>query len=669
MKALTIKKKLIAAFAGTSLIPIVILSSFLLHNIKNDALESFISTTKQELQQIDKGFTFYIDGVKNTVKIITKASTIRKVDDTIPSFLKTTRKQLIRPEDASPYAVEMHNFLRVVHDSDDSYLEVYLGTKFGGYGSSAPSAMPARFDPRTRDWYSDVKRSGQLFMTPAYMTISTQTAVLAVVAPIKDENGQFVGVAGIDVSLKVMTDIIDKATIGKTGFVILAQQDGTILANPDMPQSSFKNMGKLGIPAYTSLNAIQNGSLEVQLGGETFLAVVHSSPTLGYKFIGLIAKSEVMEKVASLTKILFIVSAILVAIFCFLGLFLANSITRPIANAAAMLKDIAQGEGDLTKRLEVVSEDELGDLAQWFNHFIEKLQHIIKQIGVNSSDVATSSNLLTTISDNLLQNSDDTLSRATNVATASEEMSTNLENVAAAMEQSATNTNMVASAAEEMSATINEIAENAEKARGISHDAVKQAETTSKHMAELGQAADKIGKVTETITEISEQTNLLALNATIEAARAGDAGKGFAVVANEIKELAKQTAAATLDIKTLIEDVQDTTKVSGAGIDQITEVITGVNEIVGSIATAVEEQTATTREIAENISQVSQGIQEVNENVSQSSTVASDITKDIAEVSTASQNISDNSSNVKDNAQKMLNSSTELNDIVASFKV
>lgn len=377
-------------------------------------------------------------------------------------------------------------------------------------------------------------------------------------------------------------------------------------------------------------------------------------------------EAEHIYKIA--VTILFISILASVVIGVVLTLIINGAIVGPVNAAIASLKDIAEGEGDLTKRLDDSSSDEIGEMAKWFNTFITKLQGIVKQIADNSSQVDQSSNLLTDISKSLLDNSGDTSQRATNVATASEEMSTNLSSVAAAMEQSATNANMVATAAEEMSSTINEIAENAEKARGVSLDAVNQATEASQYMAKLGSAADKIGKVTETITEISEQTNLLALNATIEAARAGDAGKGFAVVANEIKELAKQTAEATLDIKTLIEDVQETTKSTGDGIQRISEVIGGVNETVGSIATAVEEQTATTSEIAENIAQTSQGIQEVNENVTQSSTVASDITRDISEVSTASQNISTNSVEVKTNAEELQQNAKQLSEIVGSFK-
>ena len=349
--------------------------------------------------------------------------------------------------------------------------------------------------------------------------------------------------------------------------------------------------------------------------------------------------------------------------------YISRKITVPIKHTVEMLKDIAQGEGDLTKRLKVETKDEVGEMAEWFNKFIDTIQNIIKDVAQNANRVKDASGELSEISKQMTFGAEQTSEKANVVAAAGEEMSSNMSSVAAATEEASANVNMVASAAEQMIATINEIAQNSEKASSITSEAVAQTQNASNKVNELGSSADEIGKVVETITEISEQVNLLALNATIEAARAGEAGKGFAVVANEIKDLAKQTAEATQEIKGKIGGIQGSTDATVTEIGQILEVINDINDIVSTIATAVEEQSVTTKEIAENVVQASQGIQEVNENVAQSSSVAEDIAKDIADVNQASGKMSDSSSQVNLSAEALTRLSETLNEMVGKFKV
>jgi len=371
------------------------------------------------------------------------------------------------------------------------------------------------------------------------------------------------------------------------------------------------------------------------------------------------------------SSVTLLVLAILFGISAGIGLawFMARMITRPVNAMVEGLKDIAQGEGDLTKRLNNVGEDELGDMAGWFNTFMDRLQNMIREMAVNATSLDAASNTLAELSSHMSTGAEEMFEKANTVATAVEEMSTNINNVAAAMGQSSTSTNMVAAAAEEMTSTINEIAENAGKARTISDEAVHIAEESSGQMDLLGKAALAVGKVVETITDISQQVNLLALNATIEAARAGEAGKGFAVVANEIKALAKQTSDATLDIKGNITDIQTSTKGAVSGINEISKVIRTINEIVGTIAAAVEEQSSATQEISNNISQASGGIQEVNENVTQSSAVAGEISREINVVNHSASQMSKSSGQVKVSAQDLNLIAQKLNAVVNSFKV
>ncbi len=349
------------------------------------------------------------------------------------------------------------------------------------------------------------------------------------------------------------------------------------------------------------------------------------------------------------------------------SIFVTAAITKPVKQAVDFADSLAQG--DMTQRLKADTKDEVGTLSSALNKIAEDLGNMLKQVQTSSNFLTESSGSLSTVSTSLSETSDETSGRAQAVASASEELSVNMNSVSAAMEQSSTNVGMVATAAEEMSATVNEIAQNTAKAKSISEDAVDQSQKASTKITELGKAADKIGRVTETITEISEQTNLLALNATIEAARAGEAGKGFAVVANEIKDLAKQTAEATVDIKNQIDEMQGTTDATIADIKNVSEIIDQINDVITTVATAVEEQSAATSEISENVAQASTGIAEVNENVSQSSVAVEGVNQDITEISNGATEINSSSQNVNQNAIELSKLAEELTNLVSRFKV
>ncbi len=522
-----------------------------------------------------------------------------------------------------------------------------------------------------RPYFQAVKQSGKPVLGEVVRSQKTGEIISVACAPVLSDSGEFLGAFGLSLKAVALTHLVTDNKIGETGYAFMINKDGIIIAHP-----VEKHVLQLDLKTLKGMEDISNAMMAGKAGVEKYVfqeidKIAGYAPiaTTGWSVAATQNSDEFLASVNTLKRTIFwiaLTSLLLAALLIFLA---ATSITKPINMAVAGLKDIAQGEGDLTMRLAITSKDEVGELAKWFNIFIEKLQGMIAKISNNTKEVNLSIVELANIAAALSNNADHTSARANNVATAAEEMSVNLTNVAAAMEQSTTNTNMVASAAEEMTATINNIAQNAEQAHSITETAVRQAASTSGKMAELGQAAQAINKVTEAITEISEQTNLLALNATIEAARAGEAGKGFAVVANEIKELAKQTAAATMDIKNQIEGVQTTTRSTVDEINQISRIINSVNEVVATISTAVTEQSAATEEIANNIAQASQGLEEVNENVNQSSSVAGTITKDIVGVNEASGEISARSNQVKASADKLQSLANELQGIVNTFKI
>ncbi len=375
------------------------------------------------------------------------------------------------------------------------------------------------------------------------------------------------------------------------------------------------------------------------------------------------------------TYITLVIVTSLMTAMAVLFLFFQFFINRPLTNIRTILKKASQGELNQaaikTISQETKDDTKQNEFAELTSHtaaFIDQIRRMIQDIIVKNEMLSSSANVLTNLSEQMDESARDTAGRSDNVAGAAEEMSVNMIDVAAATEQAAANVNLMGSATEEINNTVNDIRNSTAEAKEITGKAVQEAGDISAQVDELGISAQDIGKVTETINEISSQTNLLALNATIEAARAGEAGKGFAVVANEIKELAKQTADATGEIKNRIESIQNSTSKTVSGIKQITVIINEINTIVSNISHALEEQAASMDELTTNIQQAGEGIGEVAEKVAHSSVASREIAEDIAQVKQSGDKITSSSEQIKTKALDLEKISDSLSSLTNQFK-
>lgn len=334
------------------------------------------------------------------------------------------------------------------------------------------------------------------------------------------------------------------------------------------------------------------------------------------------------EAIISNTAMTFSSIVVVVIILAAIGaLIVATLIAKPIGRVAEGLENISSGDADTTQRLPVTSNDETGKVSKYFNKFLEKLQVIIKNLQGDTDKLNEAAGsihgLIKTIQEKTA--SANTISQT--LFRSAGYQSRDMDAIALVIEESTGNFHNISSSVDELTASVTEIANTSARAHANTSETTARMEKTLDKISQLGQAADQIGKVTETIAEISDQVNLLALNATIEAARAGEAGKGFAVVANEIKELAKQTASAATEIKTRIDEVQNATQSTIGEIRDSAEIISQNSEIVAAIASAVEEQSATVTEIAKSLSEASERLGDSNTKVSQASVYASDMAK------------------------------------------
>ncbi|SLM32344.1 Methyl-accepting chemotaxis sensory transducer with Cache sensor [Desulfamplus magnetovallimortis] len=536
--------------------------------------------------------------------------------------------------------------------------------------SMGGSLREKKINIKDRDYFIAGK-SGKTVIGKPIASRATGNPVVVVSIPLKTLKGYFFGVFGMVLKLDTLSNKLASIKIGDTGYPYMVNAEGIIIVHPNkdflfkLDLKSVKGMERLT----ERMMAGESGVEEYVFKEKYKIAGFAPIKTTGWSIGVAQDLDEFLEGVHDMMTYNLIIAAI-TSIIVFIIIFVsALYITKPINAAVKGLEDISEGDGDLTKRLEVSSKDEIGMLSVSFNAFIDKLHKMIKDITQGVETLSLSATELSTISGQMTTGAEQTAKNADAVSVAAEEMTSNMTSASAAMEQSSTNLNSVTTAAEEMNATINEIAKNAEQARAISDSAVLKVSDSTAKMNQLGEAAQAIGKVVETITEISEQVNLLSLNATIEAARAGEAGKGFAVVANEIKELAKQTSVASMEIKEKIEDIQKSSSSTLSGIGEISKVIQEVNEIISTIATAVEEQSLTTREIVENIAQASTGVQEVNENVGKSAVVADEITKDIENVNISAGEMAQKSHRVNESSESLSTLAGELGEMVGRFKI
>jgi len=387
-------------------------------------------------------------------------------------------------------------------------------------------------------------------------------------------------------------------------------------------------------------------------------------------------------RTAQNTKLLLAIGTPFVIIVSLVILWLlALSILNPVSSVVEGLKNIAQGEGDLTMRLDIESKNEVGELAEWFNLFVEKIQGVVRQVAENMKNLGASADKMTDIAGTLASDSNEmtaqtesisgtTMQMTANInsmASASEQMSTNAQSVSASAEQMSHNMSSVASAVEQMSAAIGGIAENAKNGAAVSSQAAQLSDNAESVMNALGEAASEIGQVTEVIKRIAEQTNLLALNATIEAASAGDAGKGFAVVASEIKELAGQSARAAEDISGRIEGVQKKSGEAVSVIKNVSEIINNINKSSSIISSSVEQMTQSANEISANVFQANTGVGNIASSIAEVAKGSNDVARNTGEaakganeVSRGIQNLAQAAAGSNISAQQVSNSAGEL---------
>lgn len=665
-KALSIRFRLLRAITITIISIIGFISAVVGYELYKRNTALFNEFTAQQFFNVEKSINLLMQKGENVVTMLASHPAVRGADDTIYNYtIEAQKSGRIYTHDGKTEQ-ELVTLFRSVEESFSEFQDVYMGTRWGGIATSWSGEDELGYDPRQRSWYKQAaEANGAIVITPVYIA-TDGTPVVAVAKAIKDGNGTLLGCVGVDINLSDLTSFISSVKIGNTGYCMLVQDDGMILA--DAAHSAFisKNLSDVDA-AFAKITQKKEGSVFITLDGKQRKAYIFPFPELRWKLIVIVEQREILSLFYALVRIMILIGLLMFVIYFTLAIIAARALKRYFARLESMFEKIAAG--DLTDRVAVKRNNEIGRLMTNLNMAIEHT-HTMLTVLKEEADKMTaigsdlSSNMEETaaavkqISSNATTVKEKALMQAagvTETAAAGEQIQGKLnllvEGITRQSESITQSSALITRTAENMLRINKILSQNDELIKtvyGQMKAGTDGARAANEFVKKIAERSEALLEASQVIQNIASQTNLLAMNAAIEAAHAGESGKGFAVVADEIRKLAEESNMQGKQIGAVIkESTEIIAQVSEAGI-QAEKTFTDVYGLISNISEKEDSIVDLMREQEENGTQVLSAIETINK-----------VTKD---VSTASIEMLEGGKQIAEEMQKLAEITRETTD-------
>ena len=679
----SINRKIFAACCVLSVVPVIIVTLITTIFVQNRSYGDFIERTKGESAQIGNAISIYMNDVAMNIDRLCEYPAFADAQGKFYNYTATQTDTV--PKTLKSSALEKEIFTMFMRDlkAHPHYAKILVGTNDGGYVSTDDTTpMPAKYDPRTRPWYKEAAAGKGVVISNAYKSIMGEYVVTLTKA-VRNAAGEVEFALGIHISLKGLTEMIDGVRIGKTGYLMLVQRDGTILANPKHKELIFRKLQEAGIPEFAN-GEIRPGVVEYRYDGSMKVAGISESERTGWKLICVIDKKEMLEGASVLRWISYAVGLVLAVFACVFGYFFASRMTSPIIETVDVVRRASEGDFSVAidKRYEQRC-DEIGTLAVSFNGYIHRMRDVIadlqnafEQLAVSAEEIAAT---ISTFSENIQAES----ANSEQITASTEEISSGMENVANSadlqnrtMEQLLGQITKLTGFISQMSGLIRNTTELTERMTVEARAGESSLHSMKASMDKIISSSKDMTSILKIINDISDQINLLSLNAAIEAARAGEAGRGFAVVADEVSQLADQTALSLKDIGNLISINNAEIATGQAGVDssitlisRMIEQVTEINAMAQKITAIMDDELRMKDEVENDARRVKTFSDEIAHATGEDKIGIEEITKSVTDISSLSQNNAAGAEEIASSAEQLAGMAETLKQKVSFFKV